>query len=105
MPRVFYNFLENSSRHWGPLLTEIRLFTHMEDDSLHLIYLDSGIGIPFEEKHQIFELKQGSGTGMGLFVIRESMGFTCITITENGTPGKCARVEIIVPKEKVRLKG
>ena len=105
LPRIFYNFLENSLRHWGSHLTEIRLFTLKEEVSLHLIYPDNGIGIPVEQKHQIFEFRQGSGTGMGMFLVREILGFTGITITENGNPGKCARFEIIGPKEKFRVKG
>ncbi len=105
LPRVFYNLLENSLRHGGSHLTEIRLFTLKDEESLHLIYQDNGIGIPVEQKHRIFEFRQGSGTGMGMFLVREILGFTGITITENGTPGKGARFEIIVPKEKFRVKG
>ena len=79
------------------------LFTLNKDGSVTVD--DNGRGIPVEHKHQIFEFRQGSGTGMGLFLVREILGFTGITITEKGTPGKGARFEIIVPKEKFRVKG
>ena len=100
LPRVFFNLLENSLTHGGSRVTEIRLFAHVSDNSLHLTYTDNGIGIPVEQKQKIFEYWQGSGTGMGLFLVREILGFTGITITETGEPGKGVRFEIIVPEGK-----
>jgi HAMP domain-containing protein len=105
LPRVFYNLLENSLRHGGRQLTKIRLSSHIADDSLHLVYTDNGIGIPSDQKQKIFEFRQGSGTGMGLFLVREILGFTALTISETGEPGKGVRFEIVVPKGKFRLKG
>jgi len=105
LPRVFYKILENSLRHGGRQLTEIRLSSHISEDSLHLIYTDNGCGIPFDQKKNIFEFRQGSGTGMGLFLVREILGFTAITITETGDPGKGVRFDIVVPKGKFRLNG
>jgi PAS domain S-box-containing protein len=102
IPRVFYKLLENSFMHSGRKLTEIRLSAHITDDTLHFIYTDNGIGIPLDQKQKIFEFRQDSGTGMGLFLVREILGFTAITITENGEPGKGVRFEIVVPKDKFR---
>ena len=104
LPRVFYKLLENSLRHGGPRLTEIRLSASITETTLHLIYTDNGIGIPFDQKITIFEFRQGSVTGMGLFLVREILGFTAITITETGDPGKGVRFEIVVPRGKFRLK-
>ncbi len=105
LPRVFYKLIENSFMHGGRQLTEIRLSAYITDDTLHLIYTDNGIGIPLDQKQKIFEFRQDSGTGMGLLLVREILGFTAITITENGEPGKGVRFEIIVPKGKFRLNG
>ncbi len=105
LPRVFFNLLENSLRHGGHPLTEIRLSAHLSGTALHLTYTDNGIGIPLEQKQKIFEYRQGSGTGMGLFLVREILGFTGITITEDGEPGKGVRFEIIVPEGKFREDG
>ncbi len=102
LPRVFYELLGNSLRHGGHQLTTIRLSAHISDNSLHLIYADNGIGIPHDQKQKIFEFRYGSGTGMGLFLVREILGFTAITITENGEPGKGVRFEIVVPEGKWR---
>jgi signal transduction histidine kinase len=42
-------------------------------------------------------------TGLGLFLSREILAITGITITENGTPGKGARFEITVPEGMYRF--
>jgi len=44
-----------------------------------------------------------AGTKPGLFLPREILTITGITITENGTPGKGARFEITVPKGMWRV--
>jgi signal transduction histidine kinase len=44
----------------------------------------------------------GKHTGLGLFLSREILGLTGITITENGIPGSGARFVIRVPAGKWR---
>ncbi len=98
LPRVFYNLLANSVQHGDHQLTKIRLYTQKSGESLILIYEDNGKGIPLDEKEKIFEFGFGSGTGFGLFLIRELLGYTGITITETGEPGKGVKFEMLVPK-------
>jgi signal transduction histidine kinase len=102
LPRVFYNLLANSIKHGDHQLTKIRLYTLMSGESLTLVYEDNGTGIPVHEKEKIFEFGYGKGTGFGLFLIRELLGYTGITITETGEPGKGAKFEIVVPKGRFR---
>jgi len=102
LSRVFYNLLANSIQHGDHQLTKIRLYTQKTGEFLLLIYEDNGKGIPLNEKEKIFEFGFGSGTGFGLFLIRELLGYTGITITESGEPGKGAKFEILVPKGKFR---
>jgi PAS domain S-box-containing protein len=102
LPRVFYNLLANSIKHGDHHLTKIRLYAHKSGESLILIYEDNGKGIPLDEKEKIFEFGYGKGTGFGLFLIRELLGYTGIMITETGEPGKGAKFEILVPKGKFR---
>jgi PAS domain S-box-containing protein len=101
-PRVFYNLVANSIQHGDHQLTKIRLSTKKSGESLVIIYEDNGKGIPFDEKEKIFDFGFGTGTGFGLFLIREILGFTGITITETGEPGKGVKFEILVPKGKFR---
>ncbi len=103
LPRVFYNLLINALHHGGPHLTKVRLYTRLSGESLILIVEDNGTGIPFDKKTKIFEFGCGMGTGFGLFLIREILGNTGITVTETGEPGKGAKFEILIPKGKFRF--
>ena len=100
--KVFYNLMENSVRH-GEHVTSI-LFTAQEtSDGLTIVYEDNGVGIPYENKEKIFIRGFGKHTGLGLFLIREILSITGITIAETGEYGKGSRFEIDVPKDRFRL--
>ena len=58
---------------------------------------NDGVGITDEDKKRIFTRCFGKNTGFGLFLSREILSITDITITENGVPGKGTRFEITVP--------
>ncbi len=94
--RIFYNLLENSVRH-GEHVSEIRVYTRQDDHNLTIFWEDNGVGIPTEEKTQIFERGYGKNTGHGLFLVREILSLTGIEIHETGIPGSGARFEIRVP--------
>ena len=66
---------------------------------------DNGVGIPTDEKEQIFERGYGKNTGLGLFLASEILSITGMTIRETGEPGKGARFEIAVPKDGYRVSG
>ncbi len=56
-----------------------------------------------EDKQKIFQKRLGAHSQLGLFLIREILAITGITITENGEPGKGARFEIKVPRGAFRF--
>jgi PAS domain S-box-containing protein len=94
---VFSNLMDNSIRH-GESATRVRVWSYPgENGDLVLVWEDNGVGIPLEEKERIFERDVGKNTGLGLFLIREILGITGISITETGTTGKGARFEMRVP--------
>ena len=101
-PRVFYMLLENNIRSERLHVSHITLTAFTKNRLLHLVYTDDSEGIPAAEKEKIFEIGYDSGIVRGLFLIRELLSFTRITITENGEPGKGIRFEIIVPPDKFR---
>ncbi len=101
--KVFYNMLENSLRH-GEHVTAIRLSAQENAESLRIVYEDNGAGVPYEIKGKLFQRGFGKHTGLGLFLTREILAITGITVTENGEPGKGARFEIIVPAGGFRLR-
>jgi signal transduction histidine kinase len=102
LEKVFYNLVDNAIR-YGETLTTIRFYFEVSDKGLSIICEDDGTGIAEEQKEQIFERGVGRNTGMGLFLTREILGITGITITENGVFKKGARFEIHVPRGMFRF--
>jgi PAS domain S-box-containing protein len=100
--KVIYNLLENAVRH-GKHVTEIRVhFTRNENGGV-LVFEDNGAGIPEREKSRIFDKGFGKNTGYGLFLVKEILGITGISITETGRKGEGARFELAIPGEYYRI--
>ncbi|MDD4137421.1 MAG: ATP-binding protein [Methanoregula sp.] len=99
--KVFFNLMENSLRH-GERVTQISFSSRGSDTGLVITYRDNGVGISAEDKKKLFQKGFGKHTGLGLFLSREILAITGITITENGEPGKGVQFEILVPKEGYR---
>jgi signal transduction histidine kinase len=95
--RVFFNLVDNAMRHAGKI-TMIRFWVEESGDGAIIFCEDDGNGIAAEEKQKIFDRGFGRNTGLGLFLSREILAITGITIRETGEPGKGARFEIAVPK-------
>ena len=101
LEKVIYNLVENSVRH-GKNLTRISLSSQEESGTMMIWYEDDGGGIISEEKEKAFEKGFGKNTGLGLFLIREILSITGISILENGIFGEGVRFEITVPAGKWR---
>ncbi|HOT93912.1 MAG TPA: PAS domain S-box protein [Methanoregulaceae archaeon] len=100
--RVIENLVENTIRH-GRSATRIRFSCAPLESGLVILAEDDGVGVRAEEKEWIFERGFGRNTGFGLFLAREILGITGITIQETGTPGNGARFEITVPEGRYRF--
>jgi PAS domain S-box-containing protein len=98
---VFFNLLDNSVRH-GQRVTTIRVSCRQVGDALQIVWEDNGVGIPALEKDRIFERGYGQNTGLGLYLVREILSITGMSIHEAGTPGCGARFEITVPQGMYR---
>jgi len=101
--KVFYNLVDNALSHGGENLTRIRFFAQEAEGGLVIVCEDNGCGIVPEEKERIFKRGFGKQTGLGLFLSREILALTGITIRETGGPGSGARFEISVPAGKYRF--
>jgi PAS domain S-box-containing protein len=101
LEKVFYNLIENALRH-GEHVTEITIRTVERADSLDIIIEDNGIGIPDAEKEKIFRREYYKNTGFGLFLSREILAISNLSIKETGTEGKGARFIIGIPREHFR---
>lgn len=102
--RVFFNLIENSLRH-GEKVSEIRIGCRQDEHRLVLEYGDDGIGIMVKARDVLFERGKGKDTGYGLFLAREILAVTGLSIAETGRPGTGARFEITVPEGLFRLAG
>ncbi|PKL66034.1 MAG: hypothetical protein CVV32_02285 [Methanomicrobiales archaeon HGW-Methanomicrobiales-3] len=103
LEKVFFNLVDNAIRYGGEQLSRISISPILTPEGLVITVVDNGIGIPDENKEQIFERGFGQNTGFGLFLSREILGITGMTIRETGTSGSGARFEIHIPKGAYRF--
>jgi len=102
LDRVFANLIENAARH-GKTASKVVITYRIRDDGLSIFVEDDGEGVPETEKERIFAYGIGVGGGLGLFLVREILSITGMTIRETGTPGKGARFVIDVPPGGYRI--
>jgi len=100
--KVFYNLMDNAVRYGGKITT-IRFSAQESGDDRLIVCEDDGEGILTLEKEKIFQRGFGKNTGLGLFLSREILDITGITIKETGEPGIGARFEMTVPKGAWRV--
>jgi PAS domain S-box-containing protein len=104
LEKVFYNLLENSLRH-GQTVTALQISVSETANGLVIVCQDNGTGITAGEKEKIFGRGYGGHSGFGLFLAREILGITGISIRETGQPGAGARFEILAPRDVYRAPG
>ena len=99
--KVFHNLIDDAVRRSNGRPV-IRFTASPEEHELLLIFEDNGDGIRPDMKEQIFALSISQHAGTGLFLAREILKITGITIRETGDPDRGARFEITVPKGMYR---
>jgi signal transduction histidine kinase len=95
--KVFQNLYMNTILH-AQTARWIVISCEEREGALAIIWKDDGPGIPDDQKEEIFVRGFGKNTGFGLFLAREILAITGITIQETGTYGKGAKFEIVVPE-------
>ncbi len=95
--KVFYNLLNFAVQH-DSKITTIRFTVADHNENKIIVCEDDGDGVRADEKERIFERGDGKNAGVGLFLTREILSITGITLKETGEPGKGSRFEIEVPK-------
>lgn len=102
LEEVFYEMMKKVIQ--DRIITDSVSLTYRKEKEGITILVDvNGPGIPESEKERIFEedsIRQG---GSGLFLSREILSITGISIRETGEPGKGTRFEIFVPEGKYRF--
>jgi signal transduction histidine kinase len=99
--KVLATLFENAIRH-GKTVTQILLSATTDQAGLTIVCEDDGVGVKEDKKERIFERGYGSNTGLGLFLAREILAITGMTIAETGITGVGARFEIQVPPGRYR---
>ncbi|MCK9579004.1 MAG: response regulator [Methanoregula sp.] len=102
LERAFYNVIENSLQHGGPVTLLRITATESPYGEVTIHIEDNGTGIPPFDKASIFGKGFGKNTGLGLFLVQEILSITGITICENGEYQRGARFEMRVPQGKYR---
>ena len=100
---VCNNLMDNAVRHGGKITT-LRFSGEKSGDDYLIICEDDGDGVSQDIKKKIFDKGFGKNPGLGLFLSREILSITGITITENGTLGKGARFEIRAPSRMWKMR-
>jgi PAS domain S-box-containing protein len=101
LKQVFFNLFENSLMH-GDHVTKIAVSVNRVSDGYDIVVTDDGKGIPPADKENIFSKGFGTHTGLGLFLTREILSITGMSISETGEFGHGARFVIHVPDGKFR---
>jgi PAS domain S-box-containing protein len=104
LEKVFYNLVENALR-YGRDPIRIAFSSRIQGDTISIICEDNGEGVPEEFKEAIFRRQYFKHTGFGLFLSREILGITGLSILESGEQGKGARFEITVPQGYFHVDG
>jgi PAS domain S-box-containing protein len=103
LEKVFFNLFDNALRH-GDAVSEIKVTFRKEGEGATILVEDDGPGIPAAQKEEIFKQGVGKNTGKGLFLVREILAITGITIRETGREGEGARFELSIPQGKCRVR-
>lgn len=100
--KVFANLINNSLNH-GVRVRNISVSYLPFNRDIAIIYKDDGIGIHTADKVEIFKKGAGKNHGFSLFLSREILSITGLSIKECGVYGEGARFEIFVPEGKFRF--
>jgi signal transduction histidine kinase len=79
----------------------LRITTFFKDRKVHVVFEDSGIGMPKEVQEKIFEpffttKDVGEGTGLGLSIVFKIIESHRARIEVQSEPGKGTRFEIVL---------
>jgi K+-sensing histidine kinase KdpD len=102
LERVFYNLVDNANKYGGNI-SELRMSGTEIPEGFLITCEDDGCGIPYDKKEAIFNREYFNNSGYGLFLSREILAISGITIKETGEQGKGARFRILVPKGVYRF--
>jgi len=102
LERVFFNLVKNAIQHAGNV-TVIRAGYIVTANGSIIFVEEDDAGLPAGAKEWIFDKGTGMGGSVGLFLSREILSLTGITIRETSVAGKGARFEMTVHDGSYRI--
>jgi signal transduction histidine kinase len=99
--KVFFNLIQNAVKHGGDI-TIINFYVEDIEGVRAIICEDDGCGISTDMKELLFTRGFGKEHGLGLFLSREILAITGITIAEVGEPGLGAKFVMRIPEGGLR---
>jgi PAS domain S-box-containing protein len=100
--KVFFNLIDTMIRYG--LRTNTIIVSYKEsEDGLDIFFEGYAKGVPADQKEKIFEHGYGNTNGFGLFLAREILTITGISIKETGDTEDKVRFELRVPKRGYRF--
>ncbi|WAI02362.1 sensor histidine kinase [Methanogenium organophilum] len=103
LERVMHELFTNAVRHGGDVSTIMVSCTLTPEGSAVITVSDDGIGIPDDRKNKIFSRGVGIKTRYGLYLAREILSVSGITIQETGNEGRGAVFSLTVPPENWKI--
>ena len=94
--KVLFNLFDNSIRHGGNVKS-IRVYSPGHGS---VVVEDDGVGIEPSLKKRVFDRDMGMNTGLGMFLTKEILSMTGITIREDGEHGQGARFILEAPRDR-----
>ncbi len=104
LEQVFQILADNVLVH-GSTATQVTLSYARGPGSVILVFEDNSVGIPADTKTRVFSPDFQKQKGVGLFLAREILEITGISIRETGIHGKGARFEMVLPEGAYRFAG
>jgi PAS domain S-box-containing protein len=95
--QLFYNLVDNSLKH-GEKTSRIRVRYETENGQLKLVYEDNGVGVPDENRPNLFREGYGKNTGYGLYLTAKLCHIYGWTIEETGRRNAGAQFTITIPE-------
>lgn len=105
MQAVLGNLLSNALKYSDPGKPErwIKVTSREDDEKFYLTVDDNGIGVSPEHLPHLFEMfyrasEQSSGSGLGLYIVSESLQRMGASIKAESEPGKGTKFQVQIPK-------